>query len=540
MIDPKDLSPEQIEELKGQILELEAQYRDKSLQVLSKAARRDLIAFTRLLMPDPDDWDDVHKSRYQVKGYHRLIAAALEEVERGEVLRLIITMPPRAGKSQLVSRMFPPWFLGQDGYRNIIFATYNSDFAKDFGREVKAIMEEPRYQQIFPGLKLQPGAKSASLIKTNDNGNYVAVGRGGAITGRGADLLLIDDPIKDREEADSQTIREKLWSWFTQVALSRLMSAGGRCVIVMTRWHADDLVGRLTDPENVCYDPEEAAQWKVLDLKALAGDDDPLGRKKDEALWPERFPKSYLEGLRRIDPRGFSALYQGEPSPESGDFFRAEWLDPYTYQRHELPSDLRKYCGSDHAVATRQTSDRTACLPVGIDDEHTIWVLPDAYWQRANTEQVVEAMIQLIQRHKFLLWWAEKGHITQSIGPFLRRRMNEAEAFCAMDDIHPSADKLSRAQSIQARISMGKVRFPAFAPWWPQARNELLRFPSGTHDDFVDALSMIGLGLAKQVSPRQLAKDDSGIPKTGTLGWVKWASRQNELQAKRAARVGDF
>ena len=165
---------------------------------------------------------------------------------------------------------------------------------------------------------------------------------------------MIDDPIKDRMEADSPTIRDTLWTWFTQVIASRLMDETGRIMLIQTRWHQDDLIGRLTDPHNSYYDPEEAAEWHIIDLPALAFDDgkDPLRRQVGEPLWPGRFGKTYLQALQRRDVRGFSALYQGRPSPAGGTFFSVDWL--HTYRPNDLPSSLRCYAASDHAVALKQ------------------------------------------------------------------------------------------------------------------------------------------------------------------------------------------
>lgn len=495
-----------------------------------RRARSNLLDFAKMTMPDPDNPDDSSMSRYRPVRHHEVIAAALEEVEKGTIQRLIITMPPRHGKSELASRRFPAWFMGKDPYRHTIFATYNEDTAKDFGRAVREIVQMPVFQQVFPGCQLRKGSASAELLQTLEGGQAMFVGRGGSLTGRGADLLVIDDPIKDREEADSKSVRDKLWSWFTDVAMSRLMSVGSRVVIIMTRWHEDDLIGRLTDPRNPYYNADEARHWKVLALPALAENDDPMGRKPGEALWPERFDVEFLQRARGLNPRGFAALYQGSPSPDDGDFFRREWLKGYL--PHELPRDLVYYAASDHAVSTAQDRDATVLLPVGVDQEGVIWVLPDVWWRRAETDDSVEAMIDLIERYKPIYWWAERGHITKSIGPFLRKRMQERGIYAAIDEVVPAKDKQTRAQAIRGRMAMGSVRFPKFAPWWGDAEEELLKFPSARHDDFVDALAYVGLGLSKQVGARiALAPKKDAYP-VGTMGWLK----QRSLAAERRER----
>jgi predicted phage terminase large subunit-like protein len=502
-----------------------------------KRARSSLLEFTKMTLPDPDDPDDIDKSRYTACKHHEVIAAALEEVEKGSIQRLIITMPPRHGKSELASRRFPAWFMGKDPYRHTIFATYNEDTAKDFGRAVREIVQMPVFGQVFPGCQLRKGSASAEQLQTIEGGQAMFVGRGGSLTGRGADLLVIDDPIKDRDEAESKSTRDKMWGWFTDVAMSRLMSVGSRVVIIMTRWHEDDLIGRLTDPTNPYYNAEEAKHWKILALPALAMNDDPMGRKPGEALWPERFDESFLNRAKSLNPRGFAALYQGQPAPEDGDFFRKDWM--VGYLPNELPKDLMVYIASDHAVSADQDRDATVLLPVGVDSNDDIWILPEIWWRRAETDDVVEAMIDLIDRYKPLMWWAERGHISKSIGPFLRKRMQERGIYAAIDEVTPAKDKQTRAQAIRGRMAMGKVKFPRFAPWYQDAEQELLKFPSAKHDDFVDALAYIGLGLSKQFGARvPVLSEPKGFP-VGSMGWLKQASNDQRRREKQL-RLGGF
>ncbi|CUW38794.1 putative phage uncharacterized protein [Magnetospirillum sp. XM-1] len=487
-------------------------------------ARDDLIDFVRLMMPDPNDVDDPHRSRYTPAKHHRALAAALEAVERGDITRLIINMPPRHGKTEL-ARKFVAWFLGRDAYRSVIYATYNDDFAMDHGRSIRETIKLPAYRQAFPTVDVVKGSSASDRFETTERGMAVFKGVGGSLTGRGADLLIIDDPIKDREDADSPRQRQKLYDWYQDVARTRLMTAGARVVIIQTRWHEDDLVGRLIDPKNPFYNSRSAARWRILDLPALAYDEDPLGRAPGEALWPERFSREFLENIREDNPRGFAALYQGKPAPDDGDFFRRDWIK--TYGPDQLPKNLRIYAASDHAVSTAQDRDATCLLLAGVDENNNVYILPDTWWRRAQTDVVVEAMLTLMEVHRPLIWWAEKGHISKSIGPFLRKRMQEKHVFVAIDEQTPVKDKQTRAQSIQGRMAMGKVFFPAFAPWYMDAVDQMMKFPNATHDDFVDALAHLGLGLQRQVAAKPnypFAGQEGGRPKSGTLAWVKWSA----------------
>lgn len=502
-----------------------------------KDARENLIAFTQLMMPHPDNPDDITKSRYEPQHFHRLIAEALEKVEGGKILRLIIEAPPRHGKSELTSRKFAAWYLGRNPYSNIILTSYNDQLAEDVGRDVRAIIKSSMYQQVFPTCTLQKGSQAADRIKTNENGMAVFVGAGGTITGRGGDLILIDDPLKGSEEADSPTIREKMWTWFTQDVMSRLMTSIGAIVIIMTRWHEDDLIGRLTDPKNPCYNAEEAKNWHVLHLTGLAERNDNLGRTEGEALWPERHSVERLQAMKRLNPRGFNANYQGRPSPEDGDFFKR--ADLIGYQPHELPKGMRMYASSDHALGLKTENDYNVLLPVGMDEHDHLWIMPDVFWRRSKTDETVEAMIDIMERHHPLVWWGENEHIFKSIGPFLFKRMQERRVYCSVEGVSPSKDKQVKAQSIRGRIAMRMVHFPIFAPWWADALDQLLKFPRGRHDDFVDALGHIGRGLGRLVKADATQAPQSPEPPSGTFAWVKWAAKF-EKQEREAALQGGF
>jgi len=511
-----------------------------SARRLKKAieCRSSFVDFVKYTMPDADDPENIDESMFKDAKHHRALAKVLEKVEKGHIPRLIVSMPPRHGKSELVSRRFVPWVQGKDPYRNVIFATYNEDFAKDFGADVRNIMTLPQYKHVFPSFGLRKGGASKSRIQTTSGGMSVFVGRGGSITGRGGDFVILDDPIKDSMEANSPTLREQLWQWFTQVLMTRLMTASASIVIVQTRWHEDDLIGRLTDPTNPHYSPEEAAKWKIINLPALAEDDDTLGRNKGELLWPERFDMEFMEAQRRLDPRGFSALYQGRPTAEDGDLFRRENIK--YYNRKDLPEDMRVYAASDHAVGVDRTrNDATCLLVVGVDRNDDIYLL-DCWWEKQPTDKVVDAMLDLMRRWKPLLWWAEKGHISKAIGPFLRKRMGEEKVYCRIEEVTPVANKVQRAQSILGRMAMNKVLFPKHSVWTQKATDEILKFPNGRHDDFVDTLAWIGMGLARLTTPGGGIVKTDNLPKVGTLAWVKWDSTQRRKQQFLENKTGGW
>lgn len=346
--------------------------------------------------------------------------------------------------------------------------------------------------------------------------------------------LLIDDLYKDHEEARSQTIRDQAWNWFTKVAMTRRM--GRKLVMLtMTRWHSDDVIGRLTDPENPCYNAIEAKNWMIIRIPAVAEEDDPLGREEGEPLWPEEFDLDFLQSQQRLDPLGFAALYQQRPTVADGILFRRENIQ--RYDPADLPDNLRYYCASDHAVGTKQRNDPSCFGKAGVDAQDNLW-LTEIFWKRVPTDQAVEAMLAMGTGSTApLLWWAERGHISQSIGPFLRKRMLETGTYINVVEVTPSVDKETRAQSIAARVAMGKVYIPK-GQVWDRLVEEMLAFPNGIHDDGVDMLSLFGLGLQSQFG-RRPQKTATSAPKVGTVKWLLDNDRRIERE-RQSAKVGKF
>ena len=420
--------------------------------------------------------------------------------------------------TELATKRFTAWLSGRHPEWNIAVGTYADDLAEDIGADVRNIMATPQHRQVFPTHGLQKGGTSKSNMLTLQNGRLVFVGRKTGLTGKGAHILLVDDILKNHEEARSQTIRDESWNWFTKVGLTRLM--GPKLVLVtMTRWHSDDLVGRLTDPENPHYNAIEAAKWKIIRLPAIAEDDDPLGREPGEPLWPEAFDADFLASQQRIDPLGFAALYQQTPTVADGTLFRRETIQ--RYEPNLIPDGLRYYATSDHALGTKQRNDPSCFLKGGVDNQGNLW-LTEMFWQRVPSDRAVDMMLEMgagaDNATRPLIWWAERGHISKSIGPFLQKRMLETGRYLNVQEVTPIGDKEQRAQSIAARVALGKVYFPKGA-LWDKAIEEPMAFPNGLHDDFVDALSLFGLGLTSQFGKAERVEKKE--PRFGAWAWVK-------------------
>lgn len=360
--------------------------------------------------------------------------------------------------------------------RQIIAASYNSELASDFGRNVRNIVGSPEFTEVFADVSLATDSAAANRMNTNKGGAYVAAGVGTAITGRGANIALIDDPLKDREEADSQRRRDLVWDWYRSTLFTRLMP-GGAVVLIQTRWHEDDLAGRLLEAEG--------DQWDVLDLPAIS--------KQNEALWPEWYPLPVLERIKAtIGPREWSALYQQQPQPDEGTYFQRDWFK--TWDR--LP-DLRYYGTSDYAV-TDGGGDYTVHTIWGVDASGALYRV--GQWRGQTTADVwIEEKLNLIAKYKPLAWFGEAGVIRKAIEPMLKRRMLERRVHCRLEWIPSVADKPTRARAFQAMASMGRVFMEPAADL-----SEFLVFPAGKHDDEVDTASLMGM-VMDQAHPAILA-----------------------------------
>jgi predicted phage terminase large subunit-like protein len=410
--------------------------------------------------------------------HHLLLIDALEAVERGECDRLMVCMPPGSAKSTYTSVEFPAWFMGRNPTLSVIAASHTQELAERFGRRVRNIVASGEFRQVFD-FGIAEDSSSAGRWDTEKGGEYFAAGVGGSITGRRADLAVIDDPVKSREDADSERSRAKAWEWYTNDLLTRL-KPGARQILVMTRWHEDDLGGRILE--------RERNRWRVIELAMEALPGDPLGRKVGERLWPEWFTDEMV-GVAKMDVRGWNALYQQQPAAEDGDYFKREWFGEYD----ELPAGLRTFGASDYGV-TEDGGDYTEHGVFGCDPMGNLYVMD--WWRAQSTSDVwIDAKCDLIIKHEPQCWFGEAGPIRRAVEPFMLRRMSERKAFCRVEWLASIHDKPTRARSFQAMASMGKVLFPKHASWKADVLGQLLRFPAGKHDDAVDVCSLIGRGL---------------------------------------------
>lgn len=425
--------------------------------------------------------------------------------------------------SQLASISFPAWHLGKYPHHEFIACSYSSALALKFSRKARALVREPGYTQVFENFGLDADSQSAEEWLTTAGGGYRAAGVGGPITGTGASILLIDDPVKNREEAESETTRSSVWDWYTSTAYTRLAPGGG-VLLILTRWHDDDLAGRLM----TAMAADEGDEWRVVNYPAVAETDE-LYRKQGEALHEARYPLEALNRIKKaVGSRDWSALYQQNPVPDDGAFFTKGMFKRYGLREAPPYDEMIFYTAWDLAVGQKQMNDWSVGITVGIDRADNIYVI-DVQRGRWDSLTLVEKMLDSYQTWNPAMTGIERGQIEMSIGPLLMKRARERHlSGFGYEPLKPGKnDKVARAQSIKGRMQQGRVFFRAGCDVTQSVINEMLRFPAGAHDDCVDSMAYIGKLLdhfavprAPKTAPKKSWKDK--LPhsaRSSRLGW---------------------
>lgn len=399
-----------------------------------------------------------------------LLCAKLEAVERGDIRRLMVFMPPRHGKSECISKKFPAWYLGRNPTKEMILTSYSADLAYDFSRIAKNTLGT--WGQSLFGVEVE-GAVGRWGIK-GQRGGLAAAGVGGPITGRGSHVAVIDDPFKNWQDAASLTIRETVWEWYRSTLRTRL-APGGAVVLVMTRWHEDDLAGRLLEAERA-----EGEQWDVVNLPAVAEGEDVLGRQTGEVLWPERFaPEEYESTRRAVGSRLWAALYQQRPAPDEGTILRRDWWRFYKQRPDKFDRLIQSWDCTFKDAASSDFVVGQVWGKIGADK-----YLLDQMRARMDMPTTMQAIRTMTAK------WPdthEKLIEDKANGPAVIQMLSRE--ISGLIPVNPEGGKVVRAQAVSPDIEAGNVWLPdpSLAPWVHDFVEECAAFPNGTHDDQVDA-----------------------------------------------------
>ncbi len=413
---------------------------------------------------------------YQVNWHHLEIIKKLEAVERGEIKRLMIFMPPRHGKSELATIKFPAWFMGRNPNKSVISTSYTQELASTFGRSVRNICQSPEYTTIFPNVELSDDSQAANRFHVSGGGQYIAVGMGGSLTGRGGHVIIIDDPIRGREDADSETIRRKVIEWYSSVLYTR-QEQDAAIVLILTRWHEDDLAGHL-----LAQMEQGGDKWDILNLPALATCDEPH-RKESEALWPEKYPTLKLEEFKRnMNPRDWQSLYQQNPIAAESQEFHAEWFRYYD----DLPDDLTIVTVVDPAFKKRPTSDYSVVLTAAKSKNKTY--LLEYVRKRMNPAELIDSIVLQVKKWQPYRLGVEAYAAQAVIGFYLNERLQEEGIGITAMEITQKGDKLTKIRRLVAPWRDGKIFHKKHMT---ELETELLSFPVGKHDDIIDAVQMV-------------------------------------------------
>lgn len=508
--------PEQLANLSvtpGSLSSLTSSEQDELISLLEaeriQRARRNFLSFVTSIdvpgapvRPDDDDCDEFYPESIKPAQHHKLICEVLQKVADGKLRRVMIFAPPGSGKSIYTSVCFPPFMMGRKRRSNIISVSYGSDLARKFGRRCRSIARSDSFKTIFDcGLSAESSAADEWAL--SNESEYMSGGILSGVTGNRADGLLIDDPVRGLKDADSAAFQSSTWDAYVNDLVTRLKPSAWQ-ILMMTRWNERDLGGQILPDD---YDwrsgfvrGKDGHDWFVVCLPFQAErEDDPLGRKIGDCLWPEYLNVADILKIKAAPhlQRTWMSLYQQRPKALEGSYFKREWFK--FCKLADIPKHLTKYGASDYAV-TKGGGDFTVHGVAGVDPNDDIYII-DLWRKQELTNVSTDVFLDMVDEHKPLAWARDRDQIVNSIGPFVTKRMQERGIYCACEDFAMGReDKEMRAQSIRARAAQGKIYLPIDAPWFEALMSELLAFSSGRHDDQVDMLGLLGRLMDTMVS----------------------------------------
>jgi len=444
---------------------------------------------------------------YVFNWHHLVLIDALQRLAERRFERLIVMMPPRHGKSELVSRLFPAWCFARNVEEQIILASYSADLASAMNRDAQRIITGDAYRRIFPGTKLSEG-KETGLVRNNSRfdivgskGYLISAGVGGGITGAGATVGIIDDPVKNAQEADSHAYRNTAWEWYTTTFKTRF-EPGAIEVICQTRWHEDDLTGRILAQ---IESGESQTATEIINFPALCEHPEQY-REIGEALWEGKYNRKKLLGIQHdLGSRAWNALYQQRPAPEEGNLIKRDWFDQYDPRKVDLSGTPVNFF-FDTAYTEKEHNDPTAGI---------------AYVKRGEDYYVLECRaewLDFLEQTKFILDFCEEnGYGVRSLarvepkatGKSIVQVLKRQTKLNILESEPPKDSKIARVNSIAARLEAGRVLLPKGAAWVAGFLDECAAFPNGAHDDRVDCLC--GMILSEEKPARAFRRRSVAI-----------------------------
>ena len=454
------------------------QLQNRAIRELTRRsrARNSLTDFIKLTNPD---YVEGTFTRRLINRVTKFVA----DCEAGKSPHLMIFAPPRHGKSEIISRALPTWYLGRNPSHEIIAASSGQDIADEFGLYVRNVLNAPLYPDLFPRCQLDPASNAVSRVTTMQRGGYRAVGVGAQIVGRGGHLIILDDPVKGRVEAYSGSQRKALYDWYRSNLYTR-RAPGAGVLLMHQRWHPEDLAGTLLNMPKDADSPE----WEVLSLPAIAEKADDW-REAGEALFPERWPLSELRRVRAtLDPSEWLAMYQQQPVKEEGGWFKQECFQFYS----QLPADLYWYIGADYAVSTSSYADDSAIIPIGIDADRNLYVAPDFFLGKLEPLDAVNKTLDLAKKYDAKFIAADDGVIEKALRAIFRERCRERNQFINFHGVRRTEKKHIVAATYHARLQQRKVWFPDNQAIRRQVIPEHLNFipdADNAKDNFIDGMA---------------------------------------------------
>jgi predicted phage terminase large subunit-like protein len=482
-----DFSPEQIKGIMQNLHKLPQGEQEQTLAILAEiaerkaalAARSSLIAFAHQVAPALQI--ETEPKIFMVGPHHRQLAKLMDAVARGEKRRILISVAPRFGKSLMSSYLFPAWYLGLFPNRRIIMASHTGDMATGFGRKVRDLIASPEYRAVFPEVDLKQDSKAAGQWATNKGGEYYAVGVGGALAGRGANLVLIDDPFSEQVVMAGNTdVFEDAWSWFQTGPLQRL-APDGACIVIHTRWNKGDLIGRLI---NQMASNPDADEWDVVEFPAIMNE----GTDEEKSLWPERWPlEQLLQKKANMAPHFWQAQYMQNPTGQEGALIKKDWWK--NWEKDDPPDCDYIIMSLDAAQEANNRSDYNAFQVWGVfydDRERANIILLDAWQKRMEYPDLKKSMMEEYARWEPDTCLIEK----KSSGSVLFQEMRHAGIPVSEFTPGKGQDKIARVNSVSEIFSSGLVWAPKARRWALEVIEACSDFPNGDHDDAVDAMTL--------------------------------------------------